>query len=97
MKDLKIVDMLCMGFECFEEMIWSKIKVNEEYKAAQETFSKHIETLKGNHAYMSEVENSATAMEIVARDTAYNEGFKMGIQFMMGCMSKGEVSEYVAR
>jgi len=51
----------------------------------------HLETLREvkSFEYMDKVDNAVIIMETVARDTAFNEGFKMGIMFMQNFISKG--------
>ena len=87
MENLNIVDLMCIGFEGFETMIYSKIKANPDYQPAQKTFDKHLDTIKNDIPYRTEVENSEITLETIARDTAYNEGFRMGMQFILGYVS----------
>ena len=92
MKDFNIVNLMCIGFDDYEEFINVKVKENEEYKKAEKKFEEHLETLQEEKSfeYMDKVDNAAITMETVARDTAFNEGFKMGIMFMQNFISKGE-------
>lgn len=92
MRDFNIVNLMCIGFDDYEEFIKGKVKENKEYKEAEKKFEEHLETLREvkSFEYMDKVDNAVIIMETVARDTAFNEGFKMGIMFMQNFISKGE-------
>lgn len=92
MKDFNIVNLMCIGFDDYEEFINSKVKDNEKYTQAVEEFKGYIETLKEEKGfkYMDKVDSAVTTIEMTARDTAFNEGFKMGVKFIQKYISKGE-------
>ncbi|MEA4846695.1 MAG: hypothetical protein VB106_05605 [Clostridiaceae bacterium] len=85
-----IVELMCTGFEGYEDDINGKIKAKEGYQEAQEIFYRHMERIHKNDSYktMDEIEQSQIRMETVAKDTAFNEGFKMGVQMILGCLSE---------
>ena len=86
MKTIKATELLCAGFEAHEEELQGKIKENVEYQKANEEFSKHLNTLKSNYSYMSAVEDYVNTIEIIARDTAFDEGFKLGVQLIVSSL-----------
>lgn len=92
MKDFNIVNLMCIGFDGYEEFINGKLKGNEEYKEAEKTFEEHLKTMQEEKGfeYMDKVDNAVITMETAARDTAFNEGFKMGIRFIQDFIAKGE-------
>lgn len=93
MRDFNAVNLMCIGFDDYEEFINSKIKENKEYAEAEDTYLKYLDEIKEKEGfkYMDEMDDAVTVMEYTARNVAFNEGFKMGIRFIQDFISKGGV------
>ncbi len=88
MDKLNIVDMICAGYEKFANGLGEIIESNSEYQKAQETFRENISTLEGD--IKVDLADSEVEMETIAKETAFNEGFKMGVRLILGCISSGK-------
>lgn len=88
MNKLNIVDLLSTGYEKFANDLEKIIESNGEYQEAQEAFSEGISKLEKD--IWLEVESCEVRMETIAKETAFNEGFKMGVRLILGCINSGE-------
>ena len=86
---LSITELSIQGIESHEDKLYTIIRANAGYRDAQKRFLNHLETLKPDVTLMSEVEDSATTMESVAKDVAFDEGFKLGVRLVIDAMSNG--------
>lgn len=87
MNKLNVVDLLSTGYSKFADNLGKMIESNSEYQEAQEIFCKGISNLEKDT--WLEVESNEVIMENVARETAFNEGFKMGVRLILGCVNSG--------
>lgn len=87
-----IMKYIGMPFEKQAGELEEKFKQNSTYVAAEKDWLECVSKL--DEAIISEVDSKSSYVEAIARDIAYDEGFKEGVRFTMGCMSKGEVMQY---
>lgn len=87
MNKLNIVDLLSTGYDKFDNVLSNIIESNNEYQEALEVFDKGISSLEKNTRL--EVESCESRMETIAKETAFNEGFKMGVRLILGCVNSG--------
>lgn len=88
MKTISVTELLCVGFEAHELGLHEKIKASAEYQKAEEVFLKHIDSIRSNdYSCASEIEESVSVMESVAKDTGFDEGFKLAVRLISSSLS----------
>lgn len=84
MKIINIMDLIDMRFEDHNLELDNKIKAAPGYMEAQEKFLELINSLESKKKL--DISDTATYMETIAIDTAFNEGFKLAIQLILSSM-----------
>ena len=84
LKGISITKLLGDDFKYLDEIIADKLKENKSYKENNKKFIEYLEAL--DNKQMNEVEGWVNRMEEIAYDTAFEEGFRMGVRLMIGCM-----------
>ena len=90
-KSLSIFDFFNGKCEDYLEVVNKLSWKNENYNAAWKTVESITESLDDKTD--KELESSICTIESVAISTAYQEGFKMAVQLITGCMGGGAASE----
>lgn len=84
MKNLTITDLIEMYPDNHDFELGNKIKENPEYKKAQKEFYRIIDTLETK--IRLKLDDEAVRMETIAKDVAFNEGFKLAIQLILSSL-----------
>lgn len=92
MKDFNIVNLMCVGFNDYEEFIDNKVKESEDYKTAEEAYKERMSNIEAKEGFkfMDELDNTVIVMEHTIKDIAFNEGFKMGVKFILDFIANGK-------
>jgi len=83
-----IMKYINMDFSEHEAKLGNKIEADEDYKDARKTFKESLSLL--DRELNIKIEDHAGYVETLAKDIAYNEGFKEGVRFILGCISTGK-------
>ena len=80
---------------CFEEhdlSLREKLKQNEAYVRAESDFIYRVNTL--DRKAQLDIESKACFAEALAVDVAFDEGFKEGVRFILGCLGNGNIDGF---
>lgn len=84
----KLID---MDFEEYEEYLDKKIKKDSFYNEKVQEFQDICDKETDKKTALK-LDASCVAIETAARDIAFDEGFKLGVKFILSCI-KGGVCE----
>lgn len=87
-----IMKYISMDYSEHDSALGEKLKQNESYVKARRDFSDYIDSL--DQKIRLDIEGEVRFLEAITMDVSYDEGFKEGIRFILGCISKGEVFRY---
>ena len=81
-----------MDFAEHDNILGKKVDQNENYKAAVKDLHEALKSL--DRKTEIHISDKACFVEAIVTDIAYDEGFKEGIKFILGCISSGEVFQH---
>ncbi len=80
---LKITDLMLGSFDKNEMDLHNAINANPEYVETVAKVEKHYEKLKTlDRELWLDMDADLVTMETIARDTAFNEGFKLAVRLI---------------
>ena len=88
MNNLCITDLMFGSMEEHDLELQNAISINPEYTEAVKRIEKHYEELKKlGYKQWLEMDSNINGLEIAARDTAFNEGFKLAVKLILSSIS----------
>lgn len=81
---LQITDLMFGSFEEHDLKLHNIIKSNPEYMGAVKDLEEHYEELKKiNPDLWLEMDSDVNRVEVISRDIAFNEGFKLAVKLIL--------------
>ena len=82
--NLNITDLILGGYEDYDMEIAKAIDNNPKYIEAVQKIEGHYEKLKHfDKKLWLEMDSDINTLETIAKDTAFNEGFKLAIRLIL--------------
>ena len=83
-----IMKYINMDFSEHDIELGSKIESSEDYRVARKTLKKSLSLL--DKKTNIDIEDKAGFVEALSNDISFDEGFKEGVRFILGCVSSGK-------
>jgi hypothetical protein len=84
MKVKNIMDIIDASFEDFDMELSEKIKDAPGYNESREVFEETVNALENEAKFI--LDKTAVRMEVISRDVAINEGFKMAVRLIFSAL-----------